>query len=200
MQSYYSSSYNTSSVEQTASSEILKYKKLSELGYSKVLKDHVLLYVENWILLGDEASYKNLLITCLQGLSSVAKINENMPVTSNQDSFYWFSKEERNRSINLNSTFTTTSPNFFQKERNKSEPTQEKILKPLKSFYEPKFYQDRMIKKMRGSGDFINWVYDKNYSIYQNNYASKINKIPTTVAKPANSSTVIRVLPINTIR
>ena len=57
-----------------------------------------------------------------------------------------------------------------------------------------------MIKKMRGSGDFINWVYDKNYSIYQNNYASKINKIPTTVAKPANSSTVIRVLPINTIR
>jgi hypothetical protein len=199
MQSYYNSQYSTASPQRIHESEILKYKKLSELHYSQPLREDSLNFLEKWLQLGDDPKFKDLLVLCLQGFHSVAKINENLPVTNNQDSFYWFSKEERARSKNPSSSFTSTVNDFFPKQKTKSISINESIDIPSRSFYEPKYYQERMKRKMMGSGNFINWVYDKNSSIYQNYFAGKVNKNPAQVAKPANSSTVIRVLPISNV-
>lgn len=194
MTSFYTSHYSSASPSHSHISEILKYKKLSELPYSQILTPTALQLIENWVKLDDDAKFKDLLLTFLQGVNSVCKINGNLPVTSNQDTFQWFSKEEKER-MNFPVTVRNTKVQFFDRKKSHSLVSEQKDLIPLKTFYEPKFYQDRMVRKMRGSGDFINWVYDQNGSIYQHSFASRTNKIPTEKAVPANSSTVIRVLP-----
>ena len=149
--------------------------------------------------LKDDQSFMDLLIACLQGFYAVVKINKNALATNNQDNFHWFSKEERSRANIPVSPLNVTAPVFFPKRHSGSVPPEGSLDKPMRSFYEPKYFQERMTRKMRGSGDFINWIHDKSFSMYQNSFASRINNNPTQVAKPANSSTVIRVLPINSI-
>lgn len=205
MQSYYTTQYSSLSPdrnhERTHESEILNFKRLSELKYSSVLKDHILSLAEKWIALGDDIKYRDLIIISLQGFHSVCKINENVPVTTSQDSFYWFSAEERQRNNFPTTTLNMTSKNFkpASKRRNSVSIESKGPLEPMRSFFEPKYYQERMTRKMRGSGDFVTWIYDKNSSMYQNAFASKINNCPAQVAKPANSSTIIRVLPIENL-
>ncbi|OMJ77074.1 hypothetical protein SteCoe_23426 [Stentor coeruleus] len=205
MQSYYTTQYSSLSpertYERTHESEILNFKRLSELKYSSVLKDHILSLTEKWISLDDDIKYRDLIIITLQGFHSVCKINENVPVTTSQDTFYWFSTEERHRNNFPISTLNMTSRNFksIPKRRNSVGIESKGPLEPMKSFFEPKYFQERMTRKMRGSGDFVTWIYDKNMSMYQNAFASKINNCPAQVAKPANSSTIIRVLPIENL-
>lgn len=198
MTSYYTSQYSSMSPARSHVSEILKYKKLSELNYSQILQHQVLQFIENWLHLDDEASFKDLMITFLQGLHSVCKINENMPVTSNQETFHWFSKDEKAR-MNFPISVKNTQTKFYERKKSRSVVAEDPKLSLNKTFYEPKFYQERMVRKMRGSGDFINWVYEQNASMYQQSFASKINNNPAEKAKPANSSTVIRVLPVSSI-
>ena len=200
MQSYYNTQYSSVSPEKYHVSDILKFRKLSEQKYSQVLKESALQVINQWIALGDDPSFVDSLVLCLQGIHAVVKINENLPVTSNQDNFYWFTKEERSRANVPSSNFSATAPNFHPKKKSSSVVTDEMNSTPLRSFFEPSFYQERMVRKMRGSGDFINWVYDQNSSVYQNSFASKVNKNPNKVAKPANSSTVVRVLPLNSVK
>lgn len=199
MTSFYSSHYGSASPSNHHMSEILKYKRLSELPYSQVLQAGVLSVVENWLKLDDDQKFKDLLLTFLQAMNSVCKINENLPVTSNQDTFQWFSKEEKER-MNFPITVKNTKVQFFDRKKSHSLVNEMNTTTQIRTFYEPKFYQERMVRKMRGSGDFINWVYDQNASIYQHSFASKINKVPTEKAVPANSSTVIRVLPKASLR
>jgi hypothetical protein len=194
MTSFYTSQFSSMSPDRHHVSEILKYKRLPELNYSQILQPQALQCIENWLKLDDDPSFKDLLITFLQGMHSVCKINENLPVTSNQETFHWFSKDEKER-MNFPISVKSTTNKFFSKAKSRSVVAEQVKPDMNRSFYEPKFYQDRMVRKMRGSGDFINWVYDQNASMYQQSFASKINKIPTEKAKPANSSTVIRVLP-----
>lgn len=198
MTSYYTSQYSSVSPNNHIS-EILKYKKLSELPYSQVLQPTSLSHLENWLKLDDDPKFKDLLLNFLQGINSVSKINENLPVTSNQETFYSFSKDEKAR-MNFPVTVKSTEVKFFEKKKSHSVVSDQNRDRPMKTFYEPKFYQERMVRKMRGSGDFINWVYDQNASMYQHSFATRTNKIPTEKAKPANSSTIIRVLPKTSVR
>lgn len=200
MQSYYTSQYSSLSPERTHESEILNYKRFPELKYATVLKDHNISIVEKWIALNDDIQFRDLMIICLQGFNSVCKINENMPVTTTQDNFYWYSKEERSRSNLPISIAKVASPGFKTTPRtHKSSSVEMKTQEISRSFIEPKYFQDKMIRKMRGSGDFVSWVYDKNSSMYQNAFASRINNCPAQVSKPLNSSTIIRILPIDKV-
>ncbi|OMJ71673.1 hypothetical protein SteCoe_30041 [Stentor coeruleus] len=200
MQSYYTSQYSSLSPERTHESEILNYKRFSELKYATVLKDHNISIVEKWIALKDDIQFRDLMIICLQGFNSVCKINENMPITTTKDSFYWYSKDERSRSnlpiytTNITSSGFKTTPRAY-----KSISVEMRLPEMPQSFIEPKHFKDKMIRKMRGSGDFVSWVYDKNSSMYQNAFATRINNCPAQVAKPLNSSTIIRILPIDNV-
>lgn len=196
MTSFYTSDYCLESSANPITCDIFNHAKLSELSYSSILNYEALIYLQRWIDLKDEAKYQLFLLDALKGLNSVVNTNKKTFTTTNDSAFTTFLNKKPIKKKNL------IQPAQFNNERRhlsalKARPLPDSYKKISQSTnlckFQPMFYENRMKKIMKGTEGLLKWVYDKNESHYQENFAGKSSK--TQTFKPLLASSVIKLMP-----
>ena len=77
----------------SSETEILKYKKLSELPMSSILNAIALSYLEQWSELKDDDYYVSLVMTCLRNIYTFLK-NLKPKVSRNTEAYFWPKRHE----------------------------------------------------------------------------------------------------------
>jgi hypothetical protein len=195
MMSFYTVDFCAQQREKQQHAEILRYRTLSQLAYAELLSREALVYGEKWIALGDEPKFQHYMLECLKGFACVIKIQSEVRMSTKQEDYSMTPlvrpvKVQHEIRGNRRGVATSQEVNRRRTEsrREKEEDRSGKI------FYEPSYYQDRMKKIMRGTGNILKWVHEKNISSYQDNYYTK-GMGNTQPVKPFKSSTVVKLMP-----
>jgi len=86
--SYYQSEFGYLAKDLKPQNNIFKYKKCSQLELRKPLTDLAVLFIDNWIELGDELEFQEIVLSCLRSLYSRCK-SQDQSKTEQQTSYQW---------------------------------------------------------------------------------------------------------------
>ncbi|OMJ94480.1 hypothetical protein SteCoe_2388 [Stentor coeruleus] len=196
MTSFYKNDFCSESHQTPTRPHLLEHQKLSEIKYSEILTREALIYLENWLALKDSQCYLHYMLSCLKGMYSVITIHKPSLITINRQDYEKFKMQPvlKYRQIyNKTPQRETIKPEIRLKDRPQTNSCTPFGNTTGKIFYEPAYYQDRMKRIMKGSGDILKWTYEKNVSSYQDNFMGKT--LSNMVAKPFKSSVVVKLLP-----
>lgn len=198
MRSNYDREFGMEQLKNISGSAILRFRKLSELAFASILTKEALMYLERWISLKDNEEYQTLMLNGLRGLYSVVKIQQNLPVTQTQESFYWYSEEDQERVKQSNRKFVQTAPNYYKRSRravSQSNPAEITFEVPK---YDRSISKDRRISGLKGSGDFTSWISNLNtgkVSLYQDSFSTHFSPLRSCHKSDYNTSMAIKVVP-----
>ena len=197
MQSYYNAEYCTNDGQHNSESDILKYRRLTELKCACVLKKNALLFIESWLTLKDEQEYQTAMLTFLRGIYSVVKTQSAVPISSHMDYFSWFSKDEQKRATENRKV--SEGPVEVKSAHVRANSHELKIGTPLKKIdYNPYGHKMRNLQNMKGNGEITSWVSNissTNNSLYQDSYIPQFYKRNNIPKADFHTSIVFRLLP-----
>lgn len=198
LKSYYATEYCTESAQQTSESDILKYRKLSELKCSSVLNKSALFFIENWLGLNDEKVYQSVLLIFLRGIYSVVKTGSAVPSSSHRDNFAWFSKEDQKRTAEVSKILEKPVEVKKKSNRRAHSLNVDLIAKPAKIESNSMEYKQRALQGMKGNGKIMNWISNVqsiNSSLYQDSFVTQYYKQKPVPKADFHTSIVFRLLP-----
>ncbi|OMJ81059.1 hypothetical protein SteCoe_18566 [Stentor coeruleus] len=196
MTSFYKNDFCSEFHQIPTKTHLLEKQKLSEMKYSEILTREALIYLESWLSLKDNHIYLQYLLSCLKGIYSVITIHKGSLTTINRQDYEKFKMQPvlKYRQIyNKTPQKNDVKPELRLKDRPHTNSCTPFGNTTGKIFYEPVYYQDRMKRIMKGSGDILKWTYEKNVSSYQESFMGKT--LTNMVAKPFKSSVVVKLLP-----
>ncbi|CAG9311875.1 unnamed protein product [Blepharisma stoltei] len=198
MRSHYDIEFGVEQLKHISGSAILRYRKLSELSFSTILTKEALIYLERWIQLRDSEEYQTLLLNCLRGIYSCIKIQQNLPVTQTQESFYWYSAEDQERVKQSNRNFVQTAPTFYKRSRRALSSINPGDITFEIPAYDRSMSKERKLSGLRGNGDFTSWISNLNtgkVSLYQDSFSTHFSPIRSGRKSDFNTSVIIKVVP-----
>lgn len=194
MNSYYNSEYCLNAKKSQSETEIFKYKKLNELRCSSVIRKNVLLYLEKWLLTGDEEHYQSLMLSFLRGIYSVIKTQTAVPSSSHRENFEWVKIAGVRREVK---NLSVEKPVVEAKKNNRTQSTGDQPF-PAIGMQNPMGHRLRNLQGLKGNGEITSWISyvpNINSSLYQDSFAVQFSKKAPVPKNDFHTSIVFRLLP-----
>lgn len=73
----------------SGNSALFSYRKLADLSYSSLLKDHTVEALQRWLDLGDDEGYRHLVLECVRSISAALANNESKRMSEARREYAW---------------------------------------------------------------------------------------------------------------
>lgn len=167
-----------------AETNILQYRKLSELQLSEILTPISVMFIESWIDLKDDIKLQNLVMDCLRSLNAIIK-STGSGVSENHKAYQWNDPTKNLKPHRLDQVYSSMSKRSHSTIKPWVRPSS---AQPVDTKITPVTFTKEDLNRRKqalilGSGVIGKWVVapiNPNVSHYQETYTTHFNRYQKT--------------------
>lgn len=179
MRTYYNSEFCIEAIKHSSEVEILKFKRLDEMKYAKILKPVNIMFIQRWLNLNDEEIYQGLLLSFIRGIYSVVNAQIAVPNSNNREYYQNISVEDRKKALLGGFVRNVGIRGNKSTDRRPYSTDIGSHSRGISLFCDPETSKRRKLRDQKGNGQITSWITNvpiAHCSLYQESFASQLRR------------------------